>query len=64
MHPMVIAIKGDLEKLADPAKAAEMQAYMKTGQPSYGVQAGSGPDAPKISIDINMGPGSVELRNP
>ncbi len=40
MHPMVIAIKGDLEKLADPAKAAEMQAYMKTGQPFYGVQAG------------------------
>lgn len=28
------------------------------------VLAGSGPDAPKISIDINMGPGSVELRNP
>jgi 3-methyladenine DNA glycosylase AlkD len=37
---LVAAIIAELEKVADPAKAPAMQAYMKTEQPFYGVQAG------------------------
>ena len=40
MHPLVHQIKLDLRKAGDPSKAAPMQAYMKTHQPFYGVQAG------------------------
>ena len=40
MHPMTRAIIIELEKAADPTKAPGMQAYMRTGQPFYGVQAG------------------------
>ena len=39
MHPIVTAIRQDLEKAADPQKAQAMQAYMKTDQKFYGVQA-------------------------
>lgn len=40
MHPLTEALIQDLRRLADPAKAGPMQAYMKTDQPFYGVQAG------------------------
>jgi 3-methyladenine DNA glycosylase AlkD len=40
MHPMVVAIDQELERIRDPEKAKEMQAYMKTTQEFYGVQAG------------------------
>lgn len=40
MHPLVIHIKQELQQAGDPKKAAEMQAYMKTTQPFYGIQAG------------------------
>ena len=39
-HPLVKAIIAELEKVRDPEKAPAMQAYMKTEQPFYGVQAG------------------------
>jgi 3-methyladenine DNA glycosylase AlkD len=38
-HPMVIYIKAELRKAGDSEKAAAMQAYMKTDQKFYGVQA-------------------------
>lgn len=39
-HPMVGALQEALAGAADPEKAPGMQAYMKTSQPFYGVQAG------------------------
>lgn len=48
MHPMTRAIITALEQVADPEKAPGMQAYMKTGQPFYGVQAGPRRKAFKI----------------
>ncbi len=39
-HPMVEEIQQALAAAADPEKAGPMQAYMKTEQPFYGVQAG------------------------
>lgn len=39
MHPIITAIREDLRKAANPQKAREMQAYMKTDQPFYGVPA-------------------------
>jgi len=38
-HPMVVAIQHELENLANDHKAKEMQAYMKSNQPFYGVQS-------------------------
>ncbi len=38
MHPLVTFIRSELQRAADPEKAAGMQAYMKTDQPFYGVQ--------------------------
>jgi len=40
MHPMAALINENLEKIADSNKAKGMQAYMKTTQEFYGVQAG------------------------
>jgi 3-methyladenine DNA glycosylase AlkD len=40
MHPMTAEIIKELETLGNSKKAAGMQAYMKTTQPFYGVQAG------------------------
>jgi 3-methyladenine DNA glycosylase AlkD/ADP-ribose pyrophosphatase YjhB (NUDIX family) len=40
MHPMVDYLTGELRKAGDPEKAIQMQAYMKTTQRFYGVQAG------------------------
>lgn len=40
MHPMVALINESLEKIGDSKKAMGMQAYMKTTQKFYGVQAG------------------------
>jgi 3-methyladenine DNA glycosylase AlkD len=45
---MTRAIITALEQVADPEKAPGMQAYMKTGQPFYGVQAGPRRKAFKI----------------
>ena len=39
MHPIVDQIRKSLKAAADPAKAREMQRYMKTTQPFHGVQA-------------------------
>ncbi len=39
MHPLVKHIRKDLAQAGDPEKARKMQAYMKTGQKFYGVQA-------------------------
>ena len=39
MHPIIPAIRDGLQKASDPQKARQMQAYMKTEQPFYGVQA-------------------------
>jgi 3-methyladenine DNA glycosylase AlkD len=39
MHPLVKQIRNDLAQAGDPEKARKMQAYMKTGQKFYGVQA-------------------------
>lgn len=39
LHPFVKLVKAKLEQSADPIKAPQMQAYMKTSQPFYGVQA-------------------------
>ncbi len=39
-HPLVIALRQAMSEAADPTKASSMQAYMKTDQPFYGVQAG------------------------
>ncbi len=39
-HPMVIQINEQLKKARDPERARGMQAYMKTTQEFYGVQAG------------------------
>ncbi len=42
-HPripyLVDFIRSELQRLADPTRAAEMQRYMKTDQPFYGVRA-------------------------
>ena len=38
-HPIIERVKRDLAAHADPARAAPMQAYMKTQQPFYGVSA-------------------------
>ena len=38
-HPLVERVKRDLAAQADPARAAPMQAYMKTDQPFLGVPA-------------------------
>jgi 3-methyladenine DNA glycosylase AlkD len=40
MHPMVKFLTEEMKKAGEPAKATGMQAYMKTDQPFYGVQAG------------------------
>lgn len=40
MHPLSHLIRQQLKEHADPDKAGPMQAYMKTDQPFYGVQAG------------------------
>lgn len=37
MHAMVVYLRGELEKAADPEKAKPMAAYMKNLQPFYGV---------------------------
>ena len=39
MRPLVVYIKKQLADLGDPEKADQMQAYMKTEQPFFGVQA-------------------------
>ena len=36
---LVILIRSELQRHADPNKAVEMQRYMKTTQPFYGVQS-------------------------
>ncbi|MEE9189359.1 MAG: DNA alkylation repair protein [Candidatus Neomarinimicrobiota bacterium] len=38
-HPLVVTIRTELTKAGDSDKAAAMQAYMKTDQKFYGVQA-------------------------
>lgn len=38
-HPFIEALRAGLHAAADPEKARPMQAYMKTSQPFYGVQA-------------------------
>jgi len=35
---VIEAIRSGLAELADPAKAPDMQAYMKSAMPFYGVQ--------------------------
>ena len=40
MHPMAVSINEALKKIGDSEKAKGMQAYMKTTQEFYGVQAG------------------------
>ncbi len=35
--PLVGLLRGELGRHADPARGAEMQRYMKTAQPFYGV---------------------------
>ena len=40
MHPLVVNLKEAMEANRDPEKAVGMQAYMKTDQPFYGIQAG------------------------
>ena len=39
MQPITKYIREELSKIADPIKAPQMQAYMKTEQPFYGVQS-------------------------
>lgn len=39
MHPLVDKLRQDMANAADPARAGQMQAYMKTDQPFYGIQA-------------------------
>ena len=39
-HPLVDTLQQAMRAAADPAKAGPMQAYMKTGQPFYGIQSG------------------------
>ncbi|MCF7805393.1 MAG: DNA alkylation repair protein [Candidatus Marinimicrobia bacterium] len=39
MHPMVQYLIEEMERNRDPEKAKPMQAYMKTDQPFYGIQA-------------------------
>ena len=39
-HPMVLQLIEEMEKSGDLEKAEGMQAYMKTTQPFYGIQAG------------------------
>lgn len=39
MHPMVVQLQEEMKKARDPEKAAGMQAYMKTRQAFYGIQA-------------------------
>jgi len=38
-HPLTALIRSQLQEAANPDKAGPMQAYMKTDQPFYGVQA-------------------------
>src|SRR5690606_12543261 len=38
-HPLVESLRAAMRAAADPAVAAGMQAYMKTDQPFYGIQA-------------------------
>ncbi|MFC1550353.1 DNA alkylation repair protein [Candidatus Neomarinimicrobiota bacterium] len=40
IHPMAAYLRSEMKKAGDNAKAKGMQAYMKTDQPFYGVQAG------------------------
>jgi 3-methyladenine DNA glycosylase AlkD len=39
MHPLVKQLKHDMAEAADAERAADMQAYMKTDQPFYGLPA-------------------------
>ena len=39
MQPITKYIRDELNKISDPIKAPQMQAYMKTDQPFYGVQS-------------------------
>lgn len=39
MHPLAKQLFANMAQARDPAKAAPMQAYMKTDQPFYGIQA-------------------------
>ncbi len=39
-HPMVLQLNQEMEKAGDSERAKGMQAYMKTTQPFYGIQAG------------------------
>jgi len=39
MHQIINHIRKELSKAADPLKAPQMQAYIKTDQPFYGVQS-------------------------
>lgn len=38
-HPLVLEVRGALEKAADPVKAPKMQAYMKSAMPYRGVSS-------------------------
>lgn len=38
-HPLLVALRGELARAADPARAPAMQAYMKSSQPFWGVPA-------------------------
>src|SRR4029434_7895955 len=38
-HPLVVEVRAALEKAADPVKAPQMQAYMKSTMPYRGVSA-------------------------
>jgi 3-methyladenine DNA glycosylase AlkD len=40
IHPMVEFLTAEMKKMGDAEKAPSMQAYMKTNQPFYGIQAG------------------------
>jgi 3-methyladenine DNA glycosylase AlkD len=44
-HPLVVEVRAALEKAADPVKAPQMQAYMKSAMPYRGV---SGPEQKAI----------------
>jgi 3-methyladenine DNA glycosylase AlkD len=39
MHPLVNALRKEMAEAGDPEKAQDMQAYMKSEQPFYGLQA-------------------------
>ena len=38
-HRLVVEVRAALKKAADPAKATQMQAYMKSAMPYRGVSA-------------------------